>query len=168
MRDAVDEITDAWRREQPEMDVAAVGVTTRARRLVRYLDVLRTRTLEELGLNAAALDLLATLRRSGHPHRLPIVEVRRRTLVTAGAISMRIDRAEAAGWVNRVPHASDHRQTEVELTETGRDLVDRAALRIAQQEADLLSDLDADERERLDGALRRWLAAASDGRESRP
>jgi DNA-binding MarR family transcriptional regulator len=80
---------------------------------------------------------------------------------------MRIDRAEAAGWVRRLPHETDSRQIEVELTSQGRSLVDQAAAVIAEREAALLTDLSRREQGELDGYLRRWLAAASDGAELR-
>jgi DNA-binding MarR family transcriptional regulator len=161
VRDAVDDITEAWQRERPTMDVEAMGITTRARRLATHLSRLRAGTLERHGLNDATLDLLATLRRAGAPYRLPVVEVRRRTLVSAGAVTMRIDRAEAKGWVVRHPYPGDARQIEVALTADGRRLVDRAAEDIATSEAALLQGLDPDERRLLDGLLRRWLAAAA-------
>lgn len=164
MRDDVDDITEAWARQRPGMDVQAIGITTRARRLSKHLTRIRTEVLDRHGLHDATLDLLATLRRAGEPHRLPVVEVRRRTLVSAGAVTMRIDRAEVAGWVVRHPHSSDARQVEVELTDDGRRLVDRAAEDIATAEAALLDDLDIEERGVLDGLLRRWLAAAGEDR----
>lgn len=161
MRDTVDDITDAWRREQPDLDVEAIGITTRARRLAQHLDMLRRASLERHGLNAATLSLLATLRRSGAPYRLGVREIRRRSLVSAGAISMRIDRAEAAGLAVRRGNPDDARQVEVELTAKGRSLVDRATQDIAAGEAALLADFSPGERAQLDHLLRRWLAAAS-------
>jgi DNA-binding MarR family transcriptional regulator len=161
VRDPVDDITEAWERERPGMDVQAVGITTRARRLATHLSRLRAEVLDRHGLHDATLDLLATLRRAGAPYRLPVVEVRRRSLVSAGAVTMRIDRAEARGWVIRHPHPDDARQIEVALTQDGRELVDRAAEDIAAGEAALLDDLTSAERQVLDGLLRRWLAAAA-------
>lgn len=160
MHDAVDDITDAWRAQRPDLDVDAIGVTTRVRRLARRLDTLRADVLRTHGLNDALLDLLATLRRAGAPHRLPVVEIRRRTLVTAGAVTMRVDRAVAAGLVDRLAHPDDARQREVALTRAGLAVVDAAVADIAASEAALLADLDADDRVVLDVLLRRWLAAA--------
>lgn len=161
MRDAVDDITEAWQREHPGMDVEAIGITTRARRLAQHLTALRREVLERHGLNDATLDLIATLRRSGAPYRLAVGDVRRQSLVSAGAITMRIDRAEAAGWVRRHPHRTDARKVEVELTARGRAVVDRAAEDIAASEVALLADFSGDERAELDLLLRRWLGQAT-------
>jgi hypothetical protein len=53
-------------------------------------------------VDPSTLDLLSVLRRSGPPYELGTRELTRRTLVTAGAISQRVARAEQAGLVARV------------------------------------------------------------------
>ncbi|WP_413230194.1 MarR family transcriptional regulator [Kitasatospora herbaricolor] len=47
--------------------------------------------------------LLSTLRRSGPPYRLTTGELADRSLVTAGAVTQRVDRAQGAGLVRRLP-----------------------------------------------------------------
>ncbi|MFJ9455898.1 MarR family transcriptional regulator [Kitasatospora sp. NPDC101447] len=61
----------------------------------------RARVLRTAGIDAATLDLLSVLRRSGAPYVLITREPARRTLVTAGAVSQRVARAEAQGLVAR-------------------------------------------------------------------
>lgn len=161
MGDTVDDIVAAWTAVRPDLDVTAIGPTTRVRRLARHLDVIRERSLARHGLNSAALDLLSTLRRAGPPHRLSVREVRRRVLVTAGAISMRIDRAEASGWVRREPDAEDRRRVLIALTPRGVNAVDAAVTDIAAAESALLRSLDPAQVGSLDAALRPWLVAAA-------
>src|SRR5699024_9045111 len=85
----------------------------------------RAAVLDQLGIDAATLDLLSTLRRSGDPFRLTTRQLAERCLVSAGAISQRVTRAERDGLVSRSPGVG--RSVEVSLTETGHELVERSA-----------------------------------------
>lgn len=61
----------------------------------------RRRVLARLGVDAATLDLLSVLRRGGPPYTLTTRELAGRSLVTAGAVSQRVARAERDGLVVR-------------------------------------------------------------------
>jgi hypothetical protein len=69
-RDAVDRITEQWRRERPELDSSPMEVIGRITRI----SALTQRELESVfgqwRLAGSEFDVLATLRRSGPPHRL--------------------------------------------------------------------------------------------------
>ena len=95
--DAVDEISAAWQRERPDLDTSSIGIVTRIWRIGRLLDRHRDRTLAELGIDASTLDLLSTLRRAGPPYALTPTTIAARTLLTTGAVSQRVAKAEAAG-----------------------------------------------------------------------
>jgi hypothetical protein len=64
----VDRIARAWVRERPGTPVDSIGVITRIWRIGKVLADERQRTLGRLGIDAAILDLLGTLRRSGPPY----------------------------------------------------------------------------------------------------
>ena len=95
----MDEIADQWARERPDVPVASIGVVARVLRIAKVFADHRRRSLAELGIDSATFDLLATLRRSGAPFRMTPAELTRACLVTGGAISQRVTRAEAAGFV---------------------------------------------------------------------
>jgi DNA-binding MarR family transcriptional regulator len=156
--DDVDEIEDAWRRERPETPVASIGAITRIRRIGKLLEDDRRRTLAGLGIDAATLDLLSTLRRAGRPYRLSPGELARRTLVSAGAISQRVARAERDGLVRRVRSEQDGRAVLVALTPDGHALVERTVDRLLSHEESLLSSLTSQQRAQLAGLLRVLLA----------
>jgi DNA-binding MarR family transcriptional regulator len=156
-RDSVDAIERAWRRERPEVDSSSIGVITRIWRLARHLERARAETLETLGTDASTLDALATLRRADTPYRLTAGELHRRSLVTAGAISQRLDRLEAAGLVRRARDRRDRRVVHVTLTRRGLRLVDGVFVGIMQQEQAILAPLTPAERATLTRLLRRWL-----------
>jgi len=157
--DTVDEIQAAWQRERPDVDASSIGIITRLWRLAHHLDAARAETLAALGTDASTLDALATLRRSGPPYRLTAGEMRRRSLVTAGAISQRLDKLEEAGLVCRQRDSNDRRIIHISLTPQGRRLVDRVFAAIMEQEQELLRSLTGPERDRLEPLLKRWLSA---------
>jgi DNA-binding MarR family transcriptional regulator len=156
-RDSVDAIETAWRRERPDVDSRSIGIVTRIWRLGRVFDRARADALADAGVDASTLDALATLRRAGRPYRLTAGEMRRRSLVTAGAVSQRLDKLEAAGLVRRVPAEDDRRVVWVELTPRGIRTVDRAFAIVMAHEARLLAGLTRQERRDLTVVLRRWL-----------
>jgi DNA-binding MarR family transcriptional regulator len=159
--DAADEIEDAWRRERPGTPVTSIGVITRIRRLGKLFDDSRRRTLARLGIDAATLDLLSTLRRAGSPYRLSPGQISRRSLVSAGAVSQRLARAERRGLVERVPSAGDRRGVLVTLTETGHAVVERTVDDLLRHEETLLEALPHDQRAQLAGLLRTLLDGVS-------
>jgi DNA-binding MarR family transcriptional regulator len=159
--DGVDEIEQAWRRERPGTPVASIGVLTRIRRIGKLLEDDRRRTLARLGIDAATLDLLSTLRRAGSPYRLSPGQIASRTLVSAGAISQRVARAERGGLVERVRAGRDGRSVQVTLTPAGHALVERTVDDLLSHEEALLSPLTARERSQLAGLLRTLLAGVT-------
>jgi DNA-binding MarR family transcriptional regulator len=165
--DGVDEIEAAWRRERPATPVASIGVITRIRRLGKLLDDERRRTLARLGIDAATLDLLSTLRRAGSPYQLSPGELARRTLVSAGAVTQRVARAERAGLVARLTRSGDRRSVLVSLTPAGHALVERSVDDLLRHEESLLDPLTAPERAQLAGLLRTLLAGLA-GRQTDP
>ena len=66
------------------------------------------------GVSETDLDVLEHLEAEGS---LTQRELGERLSITSGAVTMLVDRLEAAGWVRRGPHPSDRRYVLVELTE---------------------------------------------------
>src|SRR5579859_370129 len=159
--DAVDAIQLAWQRERPGTPAGSIGVITRIWRAGKLLGDDRRRTLTRLGVDAATLDLLATLRRAGEPYRLTAGEIAGRALVSAGAISQRVARAEQAGLVRRDRSAVDRRLSYVTLTGHGHAVVERVVDDLLGHEEDLLAVLTDEQRQTLAELLRILLASLS-------
>lgn len=155
--DAVDEISAAWHRERPDLDTSSIGIVTRIWRIGRLLDRHRDRTLAELGIDASTLDLLSTLRRAGPPYALTPTTIAARTLLTTGAVSQRVAKAEAAGLVARAPSPGDARSLLVALTRRGHDAVDRAVELVLGREQALVDLLPPDDQRELAALLRTFL-----------
>jgi DNA-binding MarR family transcriptional regulator len=70
-----------------------------------------------------------------------------------------LNELEDAGWTNRRRDPDDRRRHVVELTEAGREALDRARQAQLTLEDDVLAGLDAEEREQLRTLLRKALTA---------
>jgi DNA-binding MarR family transcriptional regulator len=160
--DRAEEIARAWAREQPGVPVASIGILTRIWQAAKLLSDERRRTLAAIGMDAATLDLLSTLRRSGAPYRLSTRELTRRCLVTAGAVTQRVDRARRSGLVRRLAPERGSRIVLVELTEVGHRAVEDAVSRLLGHEQDLVAMLEPGEQEDLARLLATLLRGLSD------
>jgi DNA-binding MarR family transcriptional regulator len=147
------DIAAAWRRELPGLRTDSIEVITPLWRIAKVLADDRRRTLAALGVDPSTLDLLSVIRRSGPPYELTTREITRRTLITAGAVSQRIARAERAGLVERAPSPVSRRAVSVRLTDAGHALIEAAVRHLLEHEADLIDPLDAAERSVLSAVL---------------
>jgi DNA-binding MarR family transcriptional regulator len=143
------EIAAAWQRERPGTPTESIEIVTPIWRLAKLFADDRNRVLRAAGIDAATLDLLAVIRRSGPPYTLSTREIARRTLVTAGAISQRVARAERHGLVRRTPGTTGRRTVLVSLTAEGHALIERSVDAVLGREAALVSCLSGDERASL-------------------
>lgn len=148
------EIADAWRRERPGAPVESIRVITPLWRIAKTLADHRRAVLNRAAADPATLDLLSTLRRSGSPYTMTTRQLTAATLVTAGAISQRVARAEREGLVTRQPGPG--RAVAVTLTPAGHDLVESLVDDILGSENDLLTGLDPAQREQLAELLDLW------------
>ncbi|WP_017539222.1 MarR family winged helix-turn-helix transcriptional regulator [Nocardiopsis halophila] len=151
--DPVEEIIAAWRRERPQTPVDSIAVVTRIWQLAKHFGDDRRAVLAEAGIDPATLDLLSVLRRSGEPYTVSTRELAERSLVTAGAITQRVARAEALGLVRRHPARKGSRAVHIELTEAGHRLVEETVDRVLRREAELLSGLAPGQRDELAALL---------------
>ncbi|UFU06917.1 MarR family winged helix-turn-helix transcriptional regulator [Ruania halotolerans] len=159
VRDAVDEIAEAWSRELPGAPVESIGVITRIWRIAHLLENDRRSTMQRLGMEVSTRSLLATLRRAGEPYVLAPSEIARRAGVSAGAVSQWVSRAERDGWVvRRRGGGSDGRAVEVALTDAGRTRIDDVVGELLEHEAGLVAALDDEEVAQLSGLLRQLMA----------
>jgi len=124
--DHVSTVMDQWAVERPDLDVTPQGLIARLHRIgLRLTDEL-VAVYAEHGLGEGEFDILATLRRQGAPFALTPSELASQTMVTSGAITKRVDRCIAQGWVTREASDQDGRGRVIALTKAGRKLIDRA------------------------------------------
>jgi DNA-binding MarR family transcriptional regulator len=155
-------LVEQWARERPDLDPSPLKVSARVMRVAHLLDIALRPPFAAAGLGNGDFDVLTALRRAGAPYALRPVELSHQMLVTTGAVTKRVDRLAAQGYVDREATADDGRGTLVRLTPAGLDLVDRMIAEHLANLDSLLGALDASERETLADLLSR-LAVSLEG-----
>ena len=150
----VADMVEQWRRERPDLDPSPMLLVGGMFRLVDDWDRCLRGPFAEAGLGNGDFDVLAALRRSGEPYALSAGELSRTVLVTTGAITKRVDRLEAGGWVTRSVSEEDSRGRRIALTEAGARLTDELIAVHLENQRRLVERLSAAER----GELARLLA----------
>jgi DNA-binding MarR family transcriptional regulator len=75
--------------------------------------------------------------------------------LSSGAMTNRLDRLEEANLVQRLPDPEDRRSVVVELTDHGRETIQKTVGAQAQKEALMAMSLSAREQKQLNGLLRK-------------
>ena len=133
-----------------------MAVIARLTHVTRLIQERIANAAAEHGVQVADGDILFTLRRAGRT--LSPSKLSESLLVATGTMTGRIDRLEKLGLVRRIPHPTDRRALQVELTEHGRELVDQVIGEHLAREHEMLSVLSATEREQLVRITRKLLA----------
>lgn len=152
--DAVDAIAAQWRRERPDLDLAAMAVFGRLGRLMTVATARIEAVFTAHGLQRGEFDVLAALRRSGAPYELNPSVLADMLMLSRAGMTGRIDRLETAGLVRRIADQGDRRAVRVALTGAGRELVDVVVGAHIENETRMLSVLDPADRVALDRIAR--------------
>ncbi len=161
-RDGVDVVLEQWAAVRPELDYSPVGIVGRLSRASRLLERAVKEGLARHDLEGWEFDVLATLMRAGEPHTLTAGELSRAAMVSAAALTNRVDRLVARGLVRRDVDPGSRRRVLVSLTNEGHALVNVAIEDHVAHEDSLLSALPVEERERLAATLRTLLLSLGD------
>ncbi|GAA0247343.1 MarR family transcriptional regulator [Saccharothrix mutabilis subsp. mutabilis] len=155
--DAVDGVIAAWARERPDLDLDAIAVAGRLGRVSLLLLPAQEAVFARFGLQKGEFDVLASLRRSGDPYTLRPSQLSAALMLTRAGMTNRLDRLEAAGLVERTLDPEDRRSFRVRLTDKGHGIVDEAMTAHTANVTRLLSGLDEEQLQALDGLLRTLL-----------
>lgn len=151
--DAVDHIINQWRRERPDLDPSPMGLIGRLARCEMLLRRKLDQTFERFGMTSWEFDVLATLRRAGHPYSLAPTALYSSLMVTSGTMTHRLQRLEKVGLVERVKSSEDLRSMLVQLTDAGLSLINQAVEAHIANEQAILDLLPAESRKQLDKHL---------------
>ena len=155
--DYIDTYIAEWRRERPDLDATPMGIIARIGRLSRLFDAALLVVFSKYGVTSGEFEVLTALRRAGRPYQLSPSELARAMLLSAGAMTNRIDRLVEAGLVERTADPADRRGSPVHLSTAGLTLVDRAIADHFANEQRLLERLTPDEQDELGRLLRTLL-----------
>jgi DNA-binding MarR family transcriptional regulator len=156
--DHVARIQREWMRERPDIDVRPQGVIGRLHRVGMHLTDAIVEVYGRHGLGEGEFDVLAALRRAGHPFERVPGELAAHTMVTTGAITKRVDRLERAGLVARRVGEHDGRSRVVALTDAGLRVIDEVFTEHMANERALLDGLTERQIAQLEDLLTTWLA----------
>ncbi|WP_374999675.1 MarR family winged helix-turn-helix transcriptional regulator [Aeromicrobium sp. CTD01-1L150] len=152
----VDRIVSDWRRERPElMSLRPMAIFGRLSRIgARQRTIFNSRH-EAAGLSLGSFDVLANLRRSGPPHEKTPGDLAESSMLSSGGITLRLDRMEADGLIDRTRSEHDRRVVHASLSARGREVIDAVYGQHVAAQAALLADLTEEELEDLERLLRK-------------
>jgi DNA-binding MarR family transcriptional regulator len=167
--DRVDVVVREWRQHRPDLDFSPLEVVTRLLRAAHFVQVNLDGIASAYGLSHTGdLDVLTNLDRAGPPYERTPSELADLQLVTAGGMTVRLNRLQRVGLIERRPNPRDGRGVLVRLTPRGQQLAEDALTTlIATQEAHI-GGLEASKREVLAGLLREMLLTLGDASAFRP
>ena len=167
--DRVDEVIGEWRARRPDIDFSPVEVVSRILRAAHFLQARLDEIAAAYGLSHTGdLEVLTDLDRAGPPFERTPSELAEAQLVTTGGMTVRLNRLQRAGLVERRPNPNDGRGVLVRLTPVGRELADDALATVIGAQAAGVGSLRATDRADLAGLLRDLLVTLGDTPAFRP
>lgn len=150
--DFVDRVRREWSATYPELDTSPIEVLARIARIASMSNHAFEAALAPEGISRAEFDVLTAIRRAHRPLRAS--EVTSVTLMSGASTTKIADRLVRDGLLERLKLARDARVVLLQLTDTGRELVDRVfPIRIAL-DRELLSGLSENQMRTLADLLR--------------
>jgi DNA-binding MarR family transcriptional regulator len=156
-RDSVDALLDSWARSQPDLDFRSVAPITRLLRLRSHIDAELESVFRAYGLSPPDFGALVTLARISGAGGVSQHRLADELGLTSGTISVRIDRLVSQGLAERKADPDSRRSTLVALTAAGGELFKRVTPAHLANEERILAALSRDERQLLEGLLRKLL-----------
>lgn len=132
-------ILDLMRENWPEASAPQAGTMIAVQRLARLLNRSATKALAADGLTPAEFELMCALRAHPAPHRLTPSDLYEAMLISSGGLTKLLKALEARGLVLRPPSERDRRSRPVQLSEAGRDLVERAMAAVQKVETPMMN-----------------------------
>src|SRR4051812_21991252 len=166
--DTIDRFIIEWSAQRPDLDFNYLATIGRILRVSAHLRERMDAWLSPFGLTWEMFDLLASLRRSGGAHGLRPTDLYEACMLSSGATTNRIDRAEKLNYALRRPDPDDGRATRIALTKRGMTLTEKAMTEHSARAGEIADGLTAKEQEQLAFLLRKMLrsfeAAAAPGK----
>jgi DNA-binding MarR family transcriptional regulator len=126
-------ITLQWHAERGELDLQNFLLAVYFVRLTTLVQRADERECQQqFGISAGDMRLMLALRRSGPPYVKRPTDLFRTLLVTSGAITKKVDRLVASGYVERLPDPGHSGGFLVHLTKKGLRAVDQRVEYLAE------------------------------------
>jgi DNA-binding MarR family transcriptional regulator len=134
-------------------------VTARLSRIALHVARAQEESFGRYGLNRGEVGVLAALRFAGPKQQLSPTRLFKGLMLSSAGITSRLDRLEQRGYVKRSRHPEDRRGVLVELTDSGRHVLEMAVNADLVRERELMAGLSAAERKALVGLLKKLLSS---------
>ena len=155
--DHVADILEQWQQQRPDLDCSPVAVVGRISRVEKLMKPQIQAGMTPFGLSAIEFDILATLRRNNQP--LTPTQLYQLAMLSSGAMTTNLDKLAKRNLLERLHSDQDRRSCTVQLTKSGRQLIDLAYSAHIANEEKMLTSLSQAERSQLAQLLQRWLVA---------
>ena len=158
-KDWTDSLLDDFAAVQPRQDMEPYQVTARLSRLALHVARVQEESFGRYGLNRGEVGVLAALRFAGPKQQLSPTRLFKGLMLSSAGITSRLDRLEQRGYVKRSRHPEDRRGVLVELTDSGRHLLEMAVGADTSRERELVAGLTAAEMKALAALLKKLLSS---------
>ena len=161
IEDSIARVIAGWRETRPELPVDPIAVIARLARLQALMAPRLEAVFARFGVHSADFAVIATLVRlagDGVSQRRLASELG----LSAGTVSLRIDRLVRRGLADRQADPDDGRGTLISLTDAGRELFEACAPEHLANEEGLLAGLTESERDDLGQLLGKLLYTLED------
>jgi DNA-binding MarR family transcriptional regulator len=155
--DTLDRFMAEWSAQRPDLDFDYLATIGRILRVSAHLRETMDDWLAPFGLTWEMFDLLASLQRSGGKTGLRPTDLYEACMLSSGAMTNRVDRAEKLDYAVRQPDPDDGRATRIALTRRGRVLTEKAMTEHAARAGAISRRLTAKEQAQLGSLLRKLL-----------
>jgi len=161
--DRVDDTIQQWRQRHPDLDTSDIAVVSRVLRAAHYLQATLDDIAAGYGLSHQGdLDVLTELYRTNGDDGLTPTKLADALLLTAGGMTVRLHRLQAAGLISRTPSPYDGRGVLVHLTDAGSGIAEHALTVVLDAQANSLRSLTSAQRNQLADLLRTLLEGLGD------
>lgn len=162
--DAVDRILEAWAVTRPDLEVGVIAIVQRIRRLQARFEEALEENFAAHDLTGTGYGVLSVLIRRGEPREVAQRDLPGLLQRTPGTVSLRLDKMEQQGLIERVADPDDRRSAVIRLTEAGRTRFDETTPAHLAIQDRMLSALAPAERDELARLLRKLSISLEDTR----
>ena len=155
--DTIDRFKQEWIVQRPDLDFDYLATIGRILRVSAHLRENMDAWLSPFGLSWEMFDLLVSLRRSGGKNGMRPTDLYEACMLSSGATTNRVDRAEKLNYAVRRPDPDDGRATRIALTKRGHALAEKAMTEHSARAGEIADCLTAKEQEQLAFLLRKML-----------
>lgn len=164
-------LEEAWLEDMPFLDREVEAIVDRVHGLNRRIRRSQNSAIAEQGLTFEEWHVLGALRQAGPPFQRSAGWLAKRTDLSSGAMTNRLDRLEKAGLIRRLPDPDDRRGVIIELSADGEKKWVATAKVQAAYENLIGKALNKSEKEQLNSLLRRLMVEferSEDGDSKKP